>query len=53
MAKRADNSYEMTKPMARYAEDDDYNTLLKSKSRGEDDPMAKFSEKKKKSKFMM
>lgn len=50
MAKRADNSYEMTKPVARYADDDDYNSLLKSKSRGEDDPMAKFTEKKKKKK---
>ncbi|XP_063675744.1 BUD13 homolog isoform X2 [Bolinopsis microptera] len=48
-AKKADNQYEMTKPMARYNDDQDLNSLLKQKGRDED-PMNKFMEKKKKKK---
>lgn len=48
-AKKADNQYEMSKPMARYNDDQDLNTLLKQKGR-QDDPMNRFTEKKKKKK---
>ena len=47
-AKKADNQYEMSKPMARYNDDQDLNALLKQKGR-QDDPMNRFTEKKKKS----
>ena len=50
-AKKADNQYEMTKPMARYNDDQDLNSLLKQKGRDED-PMNKFMEKKKKSELL-
>ena len=52
MAKKADNELEMTKPVARYADDKDYNDLMKNKSRL-DDPMNSFMEKKKKSMFFV
>ena len=41
----------MTKPMARYNDDQDLNSLLKQKGRDED-PMNKFMEKKKKSELL-
>jgi pre-mRNA-splicing factor CWC26 len=47
-AKKADNQYEMSKPIARYNDDQDLNALLKQRGRQED-PMNKFTEKKKKS----
>jgi len=48
-AKKVDNQHEMSKPMARHVDDQDLNALLKQKGRMED-PMNKFTEKKKKKK---
>ena len=48
-AKKADNVHEMSKPVARYSDDSDLNSMLKQRAR-DDDPMSKFTmEKKKKS----
>ena len=52
-AKRVDNAHEMRKPMARYSDDNDLNSLLKERPRL-DDPMSKLAGKQKKSsKFLL